>query len=151
MSESRVRRLQPVLDMALEEERKAAGMLGKCQQQYDDAHARLHDLNYYAEEYQRGWAERGAQGVNRQWLVNYQQFLGQMQSAVVQQEQTLQWHQSSVEKARLNWQQRYQRVEALRKLIDRYREEARVRADKQEQKMLDELSQRAHSVTRREH
>ena len=44
MSESRIRRLAPVVDMALEEERKAAAMLGQCQQQLDDASARLRDL-----------------------------------------------------------------------------------------------------------
>jgi len=40
------------------------------------------------------------------------------------------------------WQQRYARVEGLRKLVQRYLEEARAAADKREQKLLDELAQR---------
>lgn len=143
MSESRIRRLTPVLDMALDEERKAAGMLGDCQRQLDDAQARLRDLESYGAEYQAGWTQRGQQGVGRDWLLNYQRFLAQMQTAIEQQQQTLIWHQRSLEKAREVWRQRYQRLEAMRKLIERYQQEARVRADKQEQKLLDELSQRA--------
>lgn len=143
MSESRIRRLEPVVDMALEEERKAAARLGESQKQVEDAEARLRDLDYYCSEYQKGWTQRGSTGVGRDWLLNYQRFLAQMQTAIEQQKQTVTWHQLSVEKARDQWRQRYQRLEALRMLIDKYRQEARVKADKQEQKLLDELSQRA--------
>src|SRR5690606_38167639 len=97
MTDPRARRMAPVLDMALEEERKAARTLGECQRQLEDAGNRLRDLEHYASEYEKGWT------------------------------------------------QRCQRVESLRKLIERYREEARARADKQEQKLLDELTQRLFS------
>ncbi len=43
---------------------------------------------------------------------------------------------------RLNWQERYARLEGLRKLVERYLEEARQAEDKREQKQLDELAQR---------
>lgn len=143
MSDSRVRRMTPVLDLALEEEKKAAGMLGDCQKQLDEAAARLHDLEHYSGEYAKGWAQRGGEGVGREWLLNYQRFMAQMQTAIEQQRQTLGWHQQSLERARATWRERYQRVEALRKLIEKYRDEARARADKQEQKLLDDLTQRA--------
>ena len=145
MSDPRARRMAPVLDMALDEERKAAQTLGECQRQLDEAGNRLRDLQHYAGEYEKGWAQRGSQGVSREWLINYQQFMSQMQNAIEQQKQTQAWHQQSLERAREAWRQRYQRVEALRKLIERYQEEARDRADKQEQKLLDELTQRMFS------
>lgn len=143
MSESRIRRLALVLDMALEEERKAAGRLGEAQQQLDSAQARLQDLEFYCSEYQKGWTQRGQQGVGRDWLLNYQRFLAQMQTAIEQQQQTVKWNGQSLEKAREQWRQRYQRLEAMRQLIQRYQDEARLKADRQEQKLLDELSQRA--------
>lgn len=145
MSDPRARRMAPVLDMALDEERKAAKVLGDCQRQLEEAGKRLHDLQHYAGEYEKGWAQRGSQGVSRDWLLNYQRFMTQMQSAIEQQKQTLAWHQQSLERAREGWRQRYQRVEALRKLIEGYQEEARARADKEEQKLLDELTQRMFS------
>ncbi|MCY1552254.1 Flagellar FliJ protein [compost metagenome] len=40
------------------------------------------------------------------------------------------------------WQQRYARLEGLRKLVQRYLDEARMAEDKREQKLLDELAQR---------
>ncbi|MOA68074.1 flagellar biosynthesis chaperone [compost metagenome] len=47
-----------------------------------------------------------------------------------------------VDKARDAWQEKYARVEGLRKLVERYRQEARQAEDKREQKQLDELAQR---------
>jgi len=145
MSETRIRRLIPVLDMALEEERKAATVLGQCQKQLDESQTRLRDLEYYCGEYAKGWTQRGEQGVGREWLMNYQRFMAQMELALEQQRQTVSWHSQSIDKARESWRQRYQRLEALRKLIEKYRQEAQARADRQEQKLLDELSQRAHA------
>jgi len=145
MSEARIRRLAPVLDMALDEERKAAKVLGQCQKQFEEAEVRLRDLEYYCSEYAKGWSQRGSQGVGRDWLMNYQRFMAQMEVAIDQQRQTVRWHGESIERAREHWRQRYQRLEALRKLIEKYRQEAQAKADRQEQKLLDELSQRAHS------
>lgn len=150
MSEQRARRLQPVLDMALEEERQAAARLGQCQQEFEQAQLRLRDLEDYTREYQQGWQQRGASGVGREWLLNYQRFLSRMEVAISQQKQAVEWNRQAADKARQQWRERYQRVEALRKLIERYLQEARLRADRQEQKLLDELSQRA-QATRESH
>jgi len=61
---------------------------------------------------------------------------------VAQQRQSLVWHQTNLNRARETWQQAYARVEGLRKLVQRYVDEARQLEDKREQKLLDELSQR---------
>ena len=148
MSDSRVRRLAPVLDMALEDERKAAKQLGDAQTQLDAAQTRLQDLEFYCSEYEKGWTQRGEQGVGRDWLLNYQRFMAQMQMAIDQQKNTVSWHARALDKSREHWRQRYQRLEAMRKLIERYQQEARAKADKQEQKLLDELSQRAVAIRR---
>ncbi|MNU01197.1 flagellar biosynthesis chaperone [compost metagenome] len=52
------------------------------------------------------------------------------------------WHQNNLNNARGIWQQAYARVEGLRKLVQRYMDEARRAEDKREQRLLDELSQR---------
>jgi flagellar FliJ protein len=74
--------------------------------------------------------------------MGYQRFLSQLETAIGQQRQAVAWHLNSVNKAREVWQQRYARLEALRKLVQRYQHEARLAEDKREQKMLDELAQR---------
>ncbi|MFP3449195.1 flagellar export protein FliJ, partial [Pseudomonas sp. SIMBA_067] len=87
--------------------------------------SKLGDLERFRGEYQQQWIERGSQGVSGQWLMGYQGFLNQLETAVAQQRQSLAWHQNNLEKARESWQQAFARVEGLRKLVQRYIDEAR--------------------------
>ncbi|BDM21673.1 MULTISPECIES: flagellar export protein FliJ [Pseudomonas] len=138
----RAARLAPVVDMAEEAERKAAQRVGQFQQQVVQAQAKLAELESFREGYQAQWINRGGQGVNGSWLLNYQRFLAQLETAMTQQRQSLAWHENNLKNARGTWQQAYARVEGLRKLVQRYMEEARRAEDKREQRLLDELSQR---------
>ena len=142
MATSRAARLAPVVEMAENTERTAAQRLGHFQGQVRLAQSKLGDLEGFRGEYQQQWISRGSQGVSGQWLMNYQHFLNQLETAVGQQRQSLAWHEANLDKARDSWQQAYARVEGLRKLVQRYIDEARALEDKREQKLLDELSQR---------
>lgn len=106
------------------------------------AESKLADLEAFRLEYQEQWIVRGSSGVSGQWLLGYQGFLAQLGTAIDQQRQSLNWHQNNLNKARDTWQQAFARVEGLRKLVQRYRDEAQRLEDKREQKLLDELSQR---------
>ncbi|WP_300726002.1 flagellar export protein FliJ [Pseudomonas sp.] len=141
-SGGRAARLTPVVDMAESAEKAAAQRLGHFQGQVNLANSKLGDLENFRSEYQSQWVDRGSQGVTGQWLRNYQYFLSQLETAVGQQRQSLVWHQNNLDKARETWQQAYARVEGLRKLVQRYADEARQLEDKREQKLMDELSQR---------
>ncbi len=142
MSRSRAARLAPVVEMAERDEREAARMLGRCQGQLTQAEMKLGELERYRADYQQQWLEEGRRGVSGQWLMNYQRFLSQLESAIGQQLQSVKWHRDNLDKARAAWQQRYARLEGLRKLVQRYLDEARAAEDKREQKLLDELVQR---------
>ncbi|WP_407315861.1 flagellar export protein FliJ [Pseudomonas sp. nanlin1] len=139
---SRAARLAPVVEMAESVERKAAQRLGGFQAQVNLAQAKLAELDRFRQDYQQQWITNGSQGVSGQWLMNYQRFLNQLETAVAQQQKSLLWHQNNLNNARTAWQQAYARVEGLRKLVQRYIIEARQIEDKREQKLLDELSQR---------
>lgn len=146
MAVSRAARLAPVIDMAERAECEAAQVLGRCQQQLQQAQGKLGELERYRGDYQQQWINQGQQGVSGQWLMNYQRFLTQLETAIGQQRQTLLWHQDNLRKARELWQQRYARLEGLRKLVQRYLLEARQAEDKREQKLLDEFAQRLSSL-----
>ncbi len=139
---SRAERLAPVIDMAERAEREAARQMGRCQGLVSQAEVKLGELERYRSDYQQQWIHQGQQGVSGQWLMNYQRFLNQLETAVGQQNQSINWHRANLDKARAAWQQRYARLEGLRKLVQRYRDEARMVEDRQEQKLLDELAQR---------
>ena len=138
----RVQRLLPVVDMAKTEEREAAGHLSSYQHALNQAQQQLENLEQYRDDYQQQWIDKGQVGVSGQWLMNYQRFLSQLEVAVDQQRKSLAWHEHNLNQARTVWQQAYASVEGLRKLVQRYRDEAQKTADKQEQKMLDEMAQR---------
>ncbi len=142
MADSRAARLAPVVDMAEKAEKTAVQRLGYFQGQVRLAESKLGDLERFRGEYQQQWIERGTKGVSGQWLMGYQGFLNQLETAVDQQRQSLAWHQTNLDRARDSWQQAFARVEGLRKLVRRYIDEARAIEDKREQKLLDELSQR---------
>jgi flagellar FliJ protein len=142
MAKSRAERLAPVVDMAETAERTAAQRLGHFQGQVRIAEGKLEELEQFRLSYQQQWINKGGTGVSGQWLMNYQRFLNQLETAVGQQRKSLEWHQNNLNQARGTWQQAYARVEGLRKLVQRYVAEARKLEDKREQKLLDELSQR---------
>lgn len=142
MAQSRAARLAPVVEMAESAERTAAQRLGHAQGQVNLAHSKLEELEQFRLNYQQQWIDKGNHGVSGQWLMNYQRFLNQLETAIGQQRKSLAWHQSNLDRARGVWQQAYARVEGLRKLVQRYIDEARALEDKREQKLLDELSQR---------
>ena len=142
MADSRAVRLAPVIEMAERAEREAARQLAHCQGLLGKAEAQLGELERYRADYQQQWISEGSKGVSGQWLMNYQRFLAQLETAVGQQQQSLEWHRANLEKVRAVWQQRYARLEGLRKLVQRYIDEARLAEDKREQKLLDELAQR---------
>ncbi len=142
MAVSRAARLAPVVDMAEKAEKTAVLRLGHFQGQVRVAESKLADLEAFRLEYQEQWIVRGSSGVSGQWLLGYQGFLAQLGTAIDQQRQSLNWHQNNLNKARDTWQQAFARVEGLRKLVQRYRDEAQQLEDKREQKLLDELSQR---------
>ncbi len=142
MAVSRAARLAPVVEMAEKVEKAAVQRLGHFQGQVRLAETKLGELDKFRSDYQQQWIDKGAHGVSGQWLMNYQRFLNQLETAVAQQRQSLAWHENNLNKARGEWQKAYARVEGLRKLVQRYIDEARALEDKREQKLLDELVQR---------
>ena len=142
MALSRAARLAPVVEMAEKVEKAAVQRLGHFQGQVRLAESKLGELDKFRSDYQQQWIDKGAHGVSGQWLMNYQRFLNQLETAVAQQRQSLAWHHNNLNKARGEWQKAYARVEGLRKLVQRYIDEARALEDKREQKLLDELVQR---------
>lgn len=137
-----VSRLAPVIDMAERAEREAAKRLGQGQVQLMQASSKLTDLEQYRDDYLNRWHSESRQGVSSQWLINYQRFMAQLETAITQQQRSVSWHQNQLEKLRQQWQQCHARLEGLRKLVEKHLKEAQRQADKREQKQLDEFAQR---------
>lgn len=139
----RARRLEPVIDMAADKEREAATRLAQQQLLLQQAEQQLAGLEQYRNDYQQQWIIRGQGGVTGEWLMNYQRFLSQLETAIEQQRNSIRWHSQNVDKARKQWQEAYARLEGLKKLVQRYHDQARHQAERQEQKAMDEMAARA--------
>lgn len=135
-------RLTPVIDLAEQAEREAAKKMGQGQLQLTQAASKLRDLEHYREDYYQRWQQEGGRGVSSQWILNYQRFIAQLETAITQQQRSVNWYQNNLSTLRQHWQQCHARLEGLRKLIQRQRQEAQRKADKYEQKQLDEFCQR---------
>lgn len=144
----RAKRLEPVVEMAEQTEREAAGQLAKMQQQVQQAEQQLASLEEYRNDYQQQWIIRGQAGVSGEWLMNYQRFLSQLETAIEQQRNSVRWHRQNEAKARKQWQSAYARLEGLKKLVQRYQDQARHQAERQEQKAMDEMAARAGQLAR---
>lgn len=142
MSLKRAERLLPVVQMAEREEQDAARALARSQEQLRQGEVKLGELQRYRHDYQQQWLQQGSQGVSGQWLMNYQRFLSQLEVAIGQQQRSIDWLRDNQQRARDLWQQKHVRLEGLRKLVQRYRDEARQAEDRREQSLLDELAQR---------
>lgn len=145
---SKAQRLAPVIEMAERAERQAATQLGQGQVQLEQAQTKLAELERYYADYQQQWIDAGSRGVTGQWLMNYQRFLSQLEVAISQQRRSVAWHSDNLTKLRAHWQQRNARLEGLRRLVERHLQEARVAADRHEQKVLDEFCQRLSGRTK---
>jgi len=146
MAVDKVAQLAPVIDMAERAEREAVKKLGQGQVQLAQAASKLTELEQYRDDYAQRWQLESSQGVTAQWLINYQRFMSQLDTAITQQQRSVSWHQGNLEKLRQQWQQRHARLGGLRKLVERHLQEARKVADKREQKQLDEFCQRRPSA-----
>ncbi|QLF94453.1 flagella biosynthesis chaperone FliJ [Pseudomonas sp. ABC1] len=150
MPARRAARLAPVIEMAERAEQEAARMLGQAQGQLRQVEAQLADLQRYNGDYQQQYIEQGRQGVSVQWMLNYQNFLAQLETAIGQQQRSVSWHRDNIEKLRERWRECNARLQGLSRLVERYQQEARAIADKREQKLLDEFAQRLASRPRQE-
>ncbi len=132
---TRSKRMQPVVHVTANRERDAAQRLGECQQRVQAAEKRLQELIQYREEYTQQFASGGS--LNTARLQDYRIFLQRLNQAVDQQIQQLQLVEQECAGLRQRWLDLHMRVQALDKVVERYRGEERSDQDKREQKESD--------------
>lgn len=141
---TRSKRMQPVVEVSVNREREAARRLGELQQREQAAEQRLQELIHYREEYTRQFAAGGSLGTAR--LQDYRIFLGRLNQAVEQQQVLVERAKQDCAAQRARWMELQTRVQALDKVVSRYRDSERGDQDRREQK---ESDQHAHNVRER--
>lgn len=139
---SRVKRLQPLQQLALEREQAAARALAQARAVASAREAKLEQLEGYLREYQHGQAVSGLVTDPRSWQ-NRQAFLARLQAAVQQQQMAVKQAHAEEERAAGYWRERRQEVASLGCVVERLQAEEAAGVQRQELRQQDELAARA--------
>ena len=138
--------LQILLDLSAKASDEAALRLGKAMKEHEHALKQLDILRDYRNTYGDELQIHTSQGLNILHYHNYQNFLNNLDKAIHQQLQNIAGKLKLVEFARKDWQVCEQKRLSFTKLDERQRLAFKIRADKIEQKLNDEFSNRAQQV-----
>lgn len=131
----RAARLQPILERLLEVERQAHQRLLAAEVEQAAQQNRLRDLRRYADEYRRR-TQNGV--VSAATLREHQQFVARLEQLALLQERAVVAAEQACQQAREVLQRQHRRSEGLRRLIDRYQAQALRKAERREQRALDD-------------
>jgi flagellar FliJ protein len=140
----RSKRLEPVGELAEEEERECALQVANLQQRFDEAQKRGSELKRYLVEYQSMFQQRAAAGMGVAGLRDYQTFLARLNDAVRQQDAVVAQVEADCARARVKWLEAAARKNAVTKVIKNARTEDRKIEERRSQKETDEQAQRRH-------
>lgn len=138
----RSKRLEPVGELADEEERECATRVAGLQTRLDDAQRRGTELKRYLVEYQSMFQQRASAGMGVSGLRDYQTFLARLNDAVRQQDVVVSQLESDCARARVQWLEAAARKSAVSKVIENARTEDQKLEDLRSQKESDEQAQR---------
>ena len=130
-------RLKKILSVAVSEERSLGMQTGRAQRRLLDENRKLGELTAYRENYAA--RTRNAAALNSAHWKDYQNFLSRLDQAVRSQQQVVTDCRKNLEVHRRRWLVKRQRVESLERVQERYRQQESSRADRLEQRALDDL------------
>lgn len=133
---TRSKRMQPVVEVTVQREREAAKRLGEAQQRVQAAEQRLDELTRYRQEYTQQFAAGDSLTAAR--LQDYRVFLDRLNQAVEQQHAVLGRARQEADTQRQRWLDLHTRVQALGKVVERYRDEERSHHERRLQKESDQ-------------
>jgi len=136
------KRFKPIQHLAGNRERQAAASLGEALKACHAEEQRLAELQGYHAEYLERFQNARRNSLGAAQLRDYQVFLDKLETAIREQEQNLKLAHGRCEAHRHQWQDRYTHSRAMDKVVDKLEAEERKAADKREQAVQDDRSQR---------
>lgn len=135
----RSKRLGTVLQIAEQRKREAEQRLGVAQQTLVAERDKLVQLENYLQEYQQALINQGQQGVRIEALRRMQSFKDRLLVAIEQQKQQIGVAEFNLAQVKHTWQSCHGRHRAIGALQERVVEQEQRAADKQLEKLIDEM------------
>jgi flagellar FliJ protein len=139
---TRAKRLQPVQQLADENERRLAQSVAAFDRRLAEAETKLMELTRYRQEYEHQFSARAGLGMGATALRDYQAFLARLTEAIRQQGTLVQRARIERDLERTRWQEAATRAKAVDHVMERWRIEERHALDRREQRESDERAQR---------
>lgn len=127
-------------DRLVEAEQQCALALVKAQQDLKLFMDQQNALNQYRQIYHQQWTERGLQGISPQQNSQYHAFINKLENAATQQYQGVLQVREALAECRTQWLEAQQRRKAVELLLEKKADKVRQKAQRQEQKMLDDYA-----------
>ena len=124
----------------VEAEQQCALALAKAQQDLKLFMEQQNALNQYRQIYHQQWTERGLQGISPQQNSQYHAFINKLENAATQQYQGVLQVREALAECRTQWLEAQQRRKAVELLLEKKADKVRQKAQRQEQKMLDDYA-----------
>ena len=128
--------MRKIVSLAAAAERRESLAVGRSQQELNALVQRLDELNAYRREYASRPMPDGTVSALR-WH-DYQTFLARLDHAVKAQQQLILDRERNVDAHRRRWLVKRRRLDSLERVLDRYRDEERIAAERRRQKALDD-------------
>ena len=135
-----LKQLQLLAKVQLEKEEKLQAQFIQAQQFAQLTAEKYAGLANYRTDYIRQSQQRGAEGIASRQFNQYLNFITKLDQALTQQNMQVQQAQRVAGMRRTAWLEMQKKRKALDLLIDKELQAGYVRAQKQEQKMLDEMA-----------
>lgn len=132
--------LQLLAKVQREKEDKLQALYIQAQQFAKNQQDKYDGLANYRTDYIRQSQQRGMQGVQSRQFNQYLAFITKLDQALEQQNMQVQQAKKVAETRRVNWILLQRKRKAIDLLIDKELEKMAIKAQKQEQKMLDEIA-----------
>jgi flagellar protein FliJ len=132
--------LQLLAKVQREKEDKLQALFIQAQQFASNQQAKYDGLANYRTDYIRQSQQRGMQGVQSRQFNQYLNFITKLDQALEQQNMQVQQAKKVAETRRVNWILMQRKRKAIDLLIEKELEKIAIKAQKQEQKMLDEIA-----------
>ncbi|MBP8228532.1 MAG: flagellar export protein FliJ [Pararheinheimera sp.] len=132
--------LQLLVKVQQEKEDKLQAQYRAAQQNYQSMQQKYQGLADYRIEYVQQTQSRGQEGMASRQFNQYLNFIGKLDAALTAQQQYVQQAKASAEQRLQQLLAMQKKRKAMEILIERELAEIQRKADKQEQKMLDEIA-----------
>ena len=132
--------LQLLAKVQREKEDKLQALFIQAQQFANNQQDKYNGLANYRTDYIRQSQQRGMQGVQSRQFNQYLNFITKLDQALEQQNMQVQQAKKVAETRRVNWILMQRKRKAIDLLIEKELEKVAIKAQKQEQKMLDEIA-----------